>query len=627
MKRRVHQKSFSLLTLLAFLLVSCVGLSFAHPEVEQLSQKASLWPAPGRDYHLTRYSPLSQINSKNVKNLDLVWSFSTGVLRGHEGQPLVIGNTMYLVTPYPNIVYALDISKGNDYKVLWKYVPQQDDRAVAVACCDTVTRGIFYADGKIVMNTLDGHVIALDAKTGKELWKVKHADPYKGETITMAPIVAKDKVIVGISGGEFGVRGRVAAYDLNSGKRVWLCYNTGPDQDMCYGSRTPANYKGLGVNTWQGDQWKIGGATVWGWFSYDPKLNLVYYGTSNPGTWNPYIRCSESSFEECQTGRYDNKWSISIIARDVDTGEFVWAFQMTPYDQWDYDGVNEMVLLDVNMGGKKVPALIHFSRNGFAYLLDRTNGKLIYAKPYVYVNWAKSWDERHARDGHTFNVVKDPAKSPWKPGDNKTDVCPSAMGGKDQQPIAYSPDTGLVYVPTNQWCMDYEPAETKYTEGAPYVGANVLMKFYDHKSPIYGLSKTPGHYGRILAWDPAKGEVKCYIDEKYPTWSGILVTKGGVGFYGTMDGWFRAFDLKTCKVLWSKKLGSGIIGNPISYEVNGKQYVAVFSGIGGWAGLPVTANLDPNDPYGALGSTNLSLELDLYRQATMSGVLYVFSLE
>lgn len=626
MMERGHLNYLTVL-FLSFLLAFYGGSSFANPEVVKLAEDPRQWPAPGRDYAMTRYVPLDQINTQNVKNLDLAWTFSTGVLRGHEGQPLVIGNVMYLVTSYPNIVYALDISKGSDYRILWKYVPKQDDRAVAVACCDTVTRGLAYADGKIIINTLDGQVIALDAKTGKELWKAKHANPYRGETITIAPVVAKDKVIVGISGGEFGVQGRIAAYDLNTGKRVWLCYNLGPDKDMCYGSRTPRKYRGLGVKTWEGDQWKIGGATVWGWISYDPDLNLIYYGTSNPGTWNPYIRCPAKKWEDCQTGRYDNKWSMSIIARDADTGEFIWAFQMTPFDEWDYDGVNENILLDLTIDGRRVPALIHFDRNGFVYLLDRRNGKLIYAKPYVYVNWAKKWNERKARDGHTFDVVKDPAKSPWKPGDVKRDVCPSAMGGKDQQPAAYSPDTGLVYVPTNQWCMDYEPTETKFVAGAPYVGANVLMKFYNHRSSLLGYSKTPGHYGRIIAWDPVKGEIKCYIDEKYPTWSGIVVTKGGVGFYGTVDGWFKAFDLKSCEVLWAKKLGSGIIGNPIVYEVGGKEYVAVFSGIGGWVGIPVTANLDPNDPYGALGATNLANELDLYNQATQSGMLYVFSLD
>lgn len=574
----------------------------ANPELMALQKNDGQWAQPSKNYSATRFSSLNQITTDNVKRLKMAWSFSTGALRGHEGQPLVVGTTMYVHSAFPNHVYALDLTKEGA-PIKWAYTPKQDAKAVPVACCDLVHRGLNYAQGKILMITLDGQVIALDAKTGKELWKVRNADPSKGETMTGAGLVVKDKFIVGVSGGEFGVRGWVAAYNINTGQQVWKAYSMGPDQDVKlaadFNAANPHYGRfGEGTKTWPGDQWKIGGGTTWGWYAYDPDLNLFYYGTGNPGTWNPTPR------------KGDNKWSMTIFARNPDTGEAKWAYQMTPWDAWDFDGINEMVLADLTIGGKKVKALVHFDRNGFAYTLDRTNGTLLVAEPFVYVNWAKGIDKKTGRP------IEDPAKRTKQGADTK-DICPCAMGGKDQQPSAFSPRTGLFYLGTNNMCMNYEGVEAKYIAGAPYVGANVLM-----------FRGRGGHLGEFIAWDATKGKKVWGIKEPLPAWSGALVTAGDVVFYGTMDGWFKAVNARSGKLLWKHKLPSGTIGNPMTYlGPDGKQYVAIYAGVGGWFGLPVAAQLPRDDPFGALGAVGIAYEAGLDRATTLGGSLHVFVLD
>ncbi len=439
------------------------------------------WVMPSKNYAGTRYSSLRQITAANVKNLRQVWSFSTGALRGHEGQPLVVGSTMYAHSAYPNHVYALDLTKEG-WPIKWKYTPVQDDRSVPVACCDLVHRGVNYAQGRIYMTTLDGQVIALDAETGKEVWKVRNADPTRGETQTMAGLVIKDKFIVGVSGGEFGIRGWIAAYDLASGKQMWKAYSAGPDADLKLASdfnEANPHYGrfGEGTRTWPGERWKNGGGSTWGWYASDPDLNLLYYSTGNPGTWNPSVR------------QGDDKWSVSIFARNPDTGEAKWAYQMTPWDAWDYDGINEHVLLDLTIGGKAVKSLVHFDRNGFVYVLDRTNGTLISAEKFMAAtNWADHIDLKTGRP------VENPAKR-TKQGVDTKDICPAAMGGKNQQPVSYSPQTHLIYAGTNNLCMNYEGVEVQYIAGAPYVGANVRI-----------FPGPGGFQGEFMAWDPGDGE-------------------------------------------------------------------------------------------------------------------------
>jgi PQQ-dependent dehydrogenase (methanol/ethanol family) len=332
-----------------------------------LSKDPNQWVMPSQNYANTRNSTLSEITPENVKNLRVAWTMSTGATRGHEGQPLVVGDTMYYQSAYPNHVYAIDLS---DYHTKWEYTPKQDPFAVSVACCDLVNRGVAYADGKIITDALDGQIIALSASDGHVMWDSHNADPEAGQTSPTRRSIVHNKVIVGVSGGEFGVRGYLTAYDLATGHRVWRAYSEGPDSDVLIGSDFSGPHN-AGVSTWKGDQWKIGGGTTWGWYSYDPELNLVYYGTGNPGTWDPTQRPG------------DNKWSMTIFARNPDTGMAKWGYQMTPHDAWDYDGINEMILADINVKGNKVPALVHFDRNGFAYELDRRNGKLLLARSSI----------------------------------------------------------------------------------------------------------------------------------------------------------------------------------------------------------------------------------------------------
>src|SRR6201986_4588690 len=355
------------------------GGAAANDELNRMSQNPAEWAMPTGDYANTRYSKLNQINAQNVGKLQVAWTFSTGVLRGHEGGPLIIGNMMYVHTPFPNKVYALDLSQEN--KIVWKYEPKQDPTVIPVMCCDTVNRGVAYGDGKIIIEQADTTVVALDAKTGQVAWSVKNGDPKKGETMTNALMVVKDKVIVGISGGEFGVPGHVTAYNLKDGSKAWRAYSVGPDDQILFEANTTELGKPVGkessLKTWQGDQWKIGGGDTWGWYSYDPQLNLIYYGSGNPSTWNPAQRPG------------DNKWSMTIWARDADTGKAKWVYQMTPHDEWDYDGVNEMILTDQKIDGQDRKLLTHFDRNGFGYTLDRVTGELLVANKFdPKVNWA-----------------------------------------------------------------------------------------------------------------------------------------------------------------------------------------------------------------------------------------------
>ena len=592
-----------LLVVLAIVGILLASDAMAHDELKRLQNDPGQWVIARGNYAGWGYSPLKQINTLNAKKLHVAWTFSTGALRGHEGAPLVVGSTMYMHSPYPNHVYALDLTK-QPYEIKWRYTPQQNPRAVLMACCDVVHRGFNYVEGKILMITLDGQVIGLDADTGKERWKAKNADPEKGATMTGAGIVINDKFIVPVSGGEFGVRGHVTAYHINTGERVWRAYSTGPDTELLLADNFNAAHPeygrfGEGTKTWPGEAWKTGGGNTCGWYTYDPELHLFYYATGSPGTWDPSQR------------KGDNKWSMTIWARDPDTGKATWAYQMTPWDAWNYDGVNESVLVDLPFNGTQKKALVHFDRNGFGYTIDRTDGTLLTVEPFVYVNWATGIDKQTGRP------IEVPEKR-TRAGEGIKNICPSAMGGKNQQPSAYSPHTGLFYVPTNHLCMDYQGVEVKYAAGAPYVSANVK---------IYG--GPGGHHGELISWDPVKGEKVWGIKERFPVWSGVLATGGNVVFYGTMDGWFKAVDAHSGEVLWKHKVGSGIIAAPMSYigPTDGKQYIAVYAGVGGWFGLPIAANLPLTDPYGALGAVNAVQTSGLHKATTPGGMLYVFGLD
>jgi PQQ-dependent dehydrogenase (methanol/ethanol family) len=582
-----------------------VGAAYANEELNKMAQNPKDWVMPAGDYANTRYSKLNQITAANVGKLQVAWTFSTGVLRGHEGGPLIVGNMMYVHTPFPNKVYALDLSQEN--KIVWKYEPKQDPNVIPVMCCDTVNRGVAYGDGKIFLHQADTTLVALDAKTGQVAWSVKNGDPGKGGTGTSAPLVVKDKVLIGISGGEFGVQCHVTAYDLKSGKQVWRAFSEGPDDQILFDpDKTTEHGKPVGkdssTKTWQGDQWKIGGGCTWGWLSYDPSLNLVYYGSGNPSTWNPKQRPG------------DNKWSMTVFARNPDDGKAKWVYQMTPHDEWDYDGVNEMILSDQQIGGAERKLLTHFDRNGLGYTLDRSTGELLVAEKYdPKVNWTSGVDMNKSSPTYGRPKVLD-QYSTEKGGEDKNTkgICPAALGTKDEQPAAYSPDTQLFYVPTNHVCMDYEPFKVSYTAGQPYVGATLSMY------PPQGES----HMGNFIAWDGKTGKIVWSNKEQFSVWSGALATAGGVVFYGTLEGYLKAVDAKTGKELYKFKTPSGIIGNVTTYENGGRQYVAVLSGVGGWAGIGLAAGLtEPTEGLGAVGGYAA-----LSNYTALGGTLTVFAL-
>jgi PQQ-dependent dehydrogenase (methanol/ethanol family) len=596
--------SLTMGTVISAAALLAAGPLYAQSDLGKMSQNANDWVMPAKDYANTRYSTLNQINSGNVGKLQVAWTFSTGVLRGHEGGPLVVGDVMYVHAPFPNTVYALDLN--NDGKILWKYEPKQDPSVIPVMCCDTVNRGVAYGDGKIFLHQADDKLVALDAKTGKPVWSATNGDPKKGQTGTSAPLVVKDKVLVGTSGGEFGVQCSLAAYDINSGKLVWRGYSEGPDDQMLVDDKTTALGKPVGkdssLKTWEGDQWKIGGGCTWGWISYDPQLNLVYYGSGNPSTWNPVQRPG------------DNKWSMTIWARDADTGVAKWVYQMTPHDEWDYDGVNEMILSDQQIGGATRKLLTHFDRNGLGYTLDRETGELLVAEKFdPKVNWTTGVDmNKNSANYGRPAVVSKYSTQAGGADHNTTGICPAALGTKDEQPAAYSPETQLFYVPTNHVCMDYEPFKVSYTAGQPYVGATLSM------FPPAGET----NMGNFIAWDGKTGKIVWSDPELFSVWSGALATAGGVVFYGTLEGYLKAVDAKTGKELYKFKTPSGIIGNVMTYQHGGKQYVAVLSGVGGWAGIGLAAGLtDPHDGLGAVGGYAA-----LSNYTALGGQLTVFAL-
>jgi PQQ-dependent dehydrogenase (methanol/ethanol family) len=469
-----------------------------------------------------------------------------------------------------------------------------------VACCDLVNRGVVYSDGKIFFNTLDDHTIALDAASGKLLWNTQVGDINLGESITMAPLVVKGKVLVGNSGGEFGVRGWLTALDASSGQIAWRAYHTGPDADVLIGPIFKPFYtqdqgKDLGVATWPADAWKIGGGTMWGWISYDPDQNLIFYGTGNPGPWNPDQRPG------------DNKWTCGIFARNPDNGEARWFYQFTPHDLHDYDGINEQLLLDLPVNGQARKVLVRPERNGYVYVMDRTNGQVLSANPFAYITSSKGVDLSSGK------LIENEEKKP-EVGKVIREICPASPGAKDWQPSAFSPRTGLVYIPHQNLCMDSEGLEANYIAGTPYVGMNVRM-----------YAGPGGNRGEFLAWDPVSGQKVWAIPENFPVWSGALATAGDLVFYGTMDGWFKAVDARSGNLLWQFKCGSGIIGQPISYKgPDGKQYIAILAGVGGWSGAIVAGGLDPRDATGALGFNGAMA--DLPEATTKGGMLYVFAL-
>jgi PQQ-dependent dehydrogenase (methanol/ethanol family) len=578
-------------------IVGMFGPALAQGDLQSRMQDDKQWVMPAKNYASTRYSGLSQINASNVGQLKTAWSFSVGSNHGQEAAPIVIDGIMYVVGAYPNEVFALDATTGD---LKWKYSPAVDPSSQGVACCDVVNRGEAYDNGKIFFNTLDNHTIALDAKTGKEIWVAKLGDISRGQTLTMAPLVVKGKVLVGNSGGEMGVRGWVTALDENTGKIVWRGYSVGPDKDVLIGPDFKPFYKDakgkdLGVKTWPPGRWQIGGGPVWGWISYDPKRNLIYYGSGNPGPWNSNQRPG------------DNLWTTTIFARDPDTGAVKWADVLNPHDLFDYDEINENVLVDLPIRGKMRSVLIHPGRNGFMYVIDRDTGEIYSADAYDDVTSTKYIDLKTGRP------VRNEALTPLL-GKNISGVCPASPGAKDWQPTAYSMKTKLLYIPHQHLCMDYKTSQVGFIAGTPYVGATVDM-----------YAGPGGYRGEFAAWDPVKRKKVWAIHENFPVWSGTMVTAGDVAFYGTLDRWFKAVDARSGKLLWQFHAPSGFVGQPITYQgSDGNQYVAILDGVGGWPGAIANAEIDPRVRNGALGYVGAVQDLPAYTSG--GSTLLVFAL-
>ncbi|HEV8690613.1 MAG TPA: PQQ-dependent dehydrogenase, methanol/ethanol family, partial [Ideonella sp.] len=486
------------------------------------------WTTPAGTVQGTRYSVLSQITPANVASMVEEFSFPTNATASHQGQPLVVGNTMYVVTPFPNQLIALNLDAPGSAR--WTYTPGADVYARGVACCDTVNRGASYADGKIVYNVLDGTTVAVDAVTGKEVWRTKLGDPTNGETMTMAPLIVNGKVIVGNSGAELGVRGWVQALNLKNGKPIWKAYNTGPDADVKIGPKFHAYYAkdqgvDLGATSWPGTLWQQGGSTSWGWLTYDPDLNLFFHGTANPGVWNPDMR------------RGDNKWGTSVIARNPDTGEAVWAYQFTPHDGWDYDSISESIVADLKIDGIQRRVLTHIDKNGFGYTLDATTGKVLVADK---IGFAVTWAEK-------INLkTGEPVVNPFMrthQGEITRNICPSPLGVKEISPSAFSPATGLQYVPAINTCINFEGLKALYIAGTPFMGVDIDF-----------VASPGGFLGELIAWDAAAGKRAWSIQEPLPLYSGVLATAGNLVFYGTLDKWFKAVNATTGEVVFQTQL-------------------------------------------------------------------------
>jgi methanol dehydrogenase (cytochrome c) subunit 1 len=590
--------------------VGSASTSFANDKLNELSKSNENWIMPGKNYSSQNYSPNTQINTENVKQLRAAWSFSTGLLHGHEGTPLVVNNVMYVHTSFPNNTFALDLNDPGH--ILWQHKPKQDPAARTVACCDLVNRGLAYwpGDGKtpalIIKTQLDAHLVALNAETGEEYWKVENGDIKVGQTLTQAPYVIKDLALVGSSGAELGVRGYTTAYSVKTGEQVWRVYATGPDADVGIGedfNKANPHYgqKGLGTGTWEGDAWKIGGGTNWGWYAYDPDTNLFHYGSGNPAPWNETMRPG------------DNKWTMTIWGRDADTGQAKFGYQKTPHDEWDYAGVNVMILSEqTDKAGKKRKLLTHPDRNGIVYTLDRENGDLVSAnKLDDTVNWVKQVDLK------TGLPVRDPEFGTRMDHKGK-EICPSAMGYHNQGHDSYDPTKELFFMGINHICMDWEPFMLPYRAGQFFVGATLWM----YPGPKGDRQNYLG-LGQIKAYNAITGDYKWEKMERFSVWGGTMSTAGNLVFYGTLDGFIKARNSDTGELLWKYKLPSGVIGHPMTYEHKGTQYVAIMYGVGGWPGVGLVFDLQ--DPTAGLGAVGAFKNLANYTQ--MGGGLQVFSLD
>ena len=522
--------------------------------------QSSDWPLHGLTPAEQRYSPLTLVNDSNVSRLGLAWYFKLDVDRGTEATPIVINGVMYTTGAF-SIVYALDARSG---KLLWKYDPEVPRLFAARACCDAVNRGVAVLDGRVFVGTLDGYLVALSAKTGKVEWKVDTLiDRSRAYTITGAPRIAAGRIVIGNGGAEFGVRGYVTAYDARTGKQAWRFFTV--PGDPAKGFESPAMEKA--AKTWTGQWWKYGGGgTVWDSMAYDPQLNLLYIGVGNGSPWVRKYRSPDGG---------DNLFLSSIVALKADTGEYVWHYQTTPGDSWDFTATQHMILADLVIGGRERRVIMQAPKNGFFYVLDRTSGELLSAEKYITMNWATHVDMKTGRPVET--ATADYFKEPRL-------LLPSPYGGHNWQPMAYHPGTRLVYIPAQDlgFPMITDPGFKVSSPLLWNTGTTIAGIPEDKQTEAAVLAQTGG---RLIAWDPAQGKAVWKAEFDHPFNGGILATAGNLVFEGTADGRFIAFSADKGTKLWEAPARTGIIAPPVTYAINGEQYVTVMAGWGGALGL------------------------------------------
>jgi len=566
--------------------LSVSGVTLAHKGLIALQSDPKQWVMPNGNYAGWNYSPLDQINLSNVKNLTMAWGMQLGILDTFEASPLVIGNTMYIATPKPNYVYALDLTK--DGAIKWEFRPEmpQLDAAIKAACCGAQTRGLAYADGKIFYSTLDGQVFALNAENGKVVWRAENANVAMGESVSAMPLVVNDKVIIGVMGGEKGVRGHVTAYNIENGSMRWRYYSMGPNNEVGIGPRFKPVYRddkipNPALDSWYGDSWKRGGGSIWGWFTFDPDLNIFYYGTSNCGPWNPDYRREWGKVDLDERGglkSYRNNYCSSILARDADSGELVWAYNATPQDSWDLDEPSAGMLVDLQINGRLRKTIVHPGRNGFFYVFDRATGELITKPwPFVYNDLIQGVDMETGRPSYDirkimFTKLEDRLKYVPDAKDINVTWCPG-IAARNWFQDAYSPRTGLTYTPASHQCNTQKVVEGKYAPPANYT----LQESAQGPNP-----RAPGkeeYAGELQANDPVAGKTVWRVPWKNVNMAPVMATGGDLLFQGgPNEGVVRAFNARTGEIVWTFRTGSNFRSSPISYQgPDGRQYVAIIS--------------------------------------------------
>ena len=545
-----------------------------------------------------QYSAADEIRADDVGRMILRRAIVAGQHSGYAGAPMVDDDRLFVVTPFPHTVMALSLATANAAE-LWRYSPHADSMAFGLAT-NVTAGGIALSSGRLFLNTFDGHTIALDAAAGGVLWDIKMTDVDRGETLLAAPVVAEDRVYIGNSGGDFGARGWMAALDAGSGRMLWKRYNTGPDTEVGIGGSFAAQYlprdPELGVRSWPPDAWQHGGGDLAGSPVFDSARGLLIYATGHAAPWNADQRPGANYF------------TAGVFARDAATGAARWFVPINPHDLYGLGAEGSLVAADLRWKGRERPVLIHPDANGMVYVLDRASGAILAANPFIVINATEGVEVSDGR------LRRNPAKATQVSATTR-DICPAwpgATGGTAQ--AAYSPQTGLLYIPASRLCMDFEPLQANFISGTPYTGADIRIK----------TSRGSSGRGALIAWNVAAGKSEWTVDEPQPIEGGILATAGGIVFYGTLDGWFKAVDARSGKPLWRFHVASGIIGQPISFQrSDGHQYVAVLAGIGGAAGAVAQQDIDIRDATAAHGYANAIRDLP---PDSSDGMLYIFGL-